>query len=102
VSNDVTVGELDRRLRDHEKRSDNEHKLLHARIDQVAASSVHVDVHDQIEHNRDEDLENVRSRVGVLEAKPGVTKSQILAVVTVTIGIIGLVIQAYSAAQGAK
>jgi len=102
MSNDITTGELDRRIRDHEKRSAAEHQVIHDRISRVSSESVQVDVHTEIENERKKEIEEVKRRVSALEARPGITLGRAVVAITVLVGILGLLIQAYTAVKGAK
>lgn len=99
---DVSTGELDRRIRDHEMRSVQEHQTLHARISKVSSDSVQMDVQNQVEKDRDKEMAAVIARLVKVETRPGLTWSRALAGATVVVGIIALLLQAYATVRGAQ
>lgn len=102
MSDDITPGELDRRMRDHEQRTVIEHKTIHDRIGRISTESVQLDVHAQVEKDRDREIKALEQRVRALETKPGITWGRAMAGVTVVIAILALMIQAYSTVRGIK
>lgn len=102
MSDDITLGEIYRRLRAHEERSTQEHQTLHDRISRVALESVQADVHTQLERDRTKDIKGLDRRLEALEKRPGVTWGRALAAVSVAIAMVALLIQAYSTVKGVK
>ncbi len=101
-ANDITPGELDRRMRDHEHRMNNEHQVIHARIARVAAESVQVDVHERIEKQRDKELADLAKRLERLETRPSIAWGRLVTSVTAVVAVMGLLIQAYSTVKGVR
>lgn len=97
---DPTLGELWRRQQDHEDRAERSHQALSARIDEQIR---------RVERDHDEDLAQLRrdaigslnERMGRLEGRSGVTWGWIIAGATLLIGVVGVLIEAWSAAKGA-
>ncbi|MFC1418598.1 hypothetical protein [Streptacidiphilus cavernicola] len=102
MPDEVTPGELDRRIRDHELRTDRVHAELDNRITRVATEAVQADVHDRIERDRDKELAALTNRVTKLEERPGLTWGRVVAGAAVVIALLALVFQAYSTVKGAQ
>jgi hypothetical protein len=101
VSDEPTPGELWRRQQDHEKRSERAHEALASRLDEQIR---------RVEKDHDEDFAQFRhdafdplvERVKKVEGRSGVTWGWIVAGATLLIGVVGVLIEAWSAARGAK
>jgi hypothetical protein len=121
VGDDVTAGELDRRLEAHERRTDRIHGELDQRITNVAKDMVPLIVYQRSEEGRsrelqrletehDQDLLNLHDnvikpladRVRALEDRPAMTLGRWLGVATVVIALVALLVQAYGTMKGAK
>ena len=121
MPDDVTAGELDRRLDAHERRTDRIHGELDSRITNLAKDTVPLLAYQQAERAReaelqrmnrqhDEDMTELRddvikplaARVDKLEKRPGVAWGWAVAGGTLLIGLLGVLIQAWAAAKGAK
>lgn len=121
MPDDVTAGELDRRLEAHERRTDRIHGELDSRITNLAKDVVPLAEWQRAERFRDaelqrmarehdEDLTELRDdvikplaeRVGKLEKRPGVAWGWVVAGGTLLITLLGVFIQAWAAAKGAK
>lgn len=117
----VGPDELDRRLRDHEARTDRIHAELDNRITQLARDTVPLVVWQQAERTRDletgrlerehdEDVKRLRddvitplaARVTTLEGRPSMTFGRWVGVLTVVAAFLAVVVAAWSAAKGAK
>lgn len=117
----VSTGELDRRLGAHETRTDRIHGELDSRITNLAKDVVPLGEWQRAERARDaelarmarehdEDLVELRDdvikplaeRIGKLERRPGVAWGWVVAGGTLLIGLLGVLIQAWAAAKGAK
>lgn len=117
----VSTGELDRRLGAHESRTDRIHGELDSRITNLAKDVVPLGEWQRAERARDaelarmnrehdEDLTELRddvirplaARVESLEKRPGVAWGWVVAGGTLLIGLVGVLIQAWAAAKGAK
>lgn len=102
VGNDVTTGELDRRMRDHEDRTLRDHQTIHDRISRVSMNSVQNAVHDQIERERTDQIKDLDDRLTAIESKRGLTKTQIIAICGVIVALAALLVQTYMATKGSK
>jgi hypothetical protein len=121
VADDITAGELDRRLESHERRTDRIHGELDQRITNVAKDMVPLLVYQTGERDRDrelqrletehdQDLLNLRDnlikpladRVRALEERPAMTLGRWLGAATVAIALVALLVQAYGTLRGAK
>lgn len=102
MTDDVSPGEVYRRLVDHEQRTDRTHAALDSRITDVAKDSVTVRMWQQAEQDRDREVQSLTQRVDKLEKRPGVAWGWIFVAGTFLIGVVGVLIQAWSAAKGAK
>lgn len=113
MSDEPTPGELWRRQRDHEERSERAHQALDARIDYLAAHTVPLgeyqtaerarsDQIQRLEKEHDEDVGRLSKRVDKQEGRSGATWGWIVAGATLLIGVVGVLIEAWSAAKGAK
>lgn len=112
MPDEPTPGELWRRQQDHEDRSERAHQALSARIDHLAAHTVPLgeyqtawqarsDQIQRIEKEHDQDLDAISRRVDRVEGRSGATWGWILAGATLLIGVVGVLIEAWSAAKGA-
>lgn len=121
VADDVTAGELDRRLEAHERRTDRIHGEQDARITNLAKDTVPLLAYQQAERARDQEMARVQrehdedltelkdnvikplaSRVEKLEKRPGVAWGWVVAGGTLLVAVLGVLIQAWAAAKGAK
>lgn len=121
MADDVSAGEVYRRLLDHEQRTDRTHAALDSRVTDVAKDMVPLSLYQQGERDRDrelgrleaehdQDLLNLRDnvikplsdRVRALEERPAMTLGRWLGVATVVIALVALLVQAYGTLQGAK
>lgn len=117
----VSTGELDRRLESHERRTDRIHGELDQRITNVAKDMVPLLAYQQAERARDAELQRVArehdedltelkedvikplaARVEKLEKRPGVAWGWVVAGGTLLVTVLGVLIQAWAAAKGAK
>ncbi len=128
----VTPGELDRRLRDHEQRTDRAHADLDNRIARVASGSVQVDVWQlaerahvaeavrlerehvadiaRLDREHDEDLQHLQDnvikplveRLEKVEDRPAMTTARWLGVVVAVCAALALMVQAYGTIKGAR
>ncbi len=113
--------ELDRRLRDHETRTDRIHAEQDNRITQLARDTVPMLVWQQaervrdgevqrLEREHDEDLKRLKddviaplaARITALEKRPQMTWGRWIGALTVVAAFLAVVIAAWSAAKGAK
>lgn len=102
MPDEVTSGELDRRLRDHEQRTDRIHAEIDNRVTRVAADAVQADVHERIERERDREVSVLTARVAKLEERPGLTWGRVVAGAAVVVAILALLFQAYATVKGAR
>lgn len=121
MADDVTAGELDRRLDAHERRTDRIHGELDSRITNLAKDTVPLLAYQQAERARDAELQRMSrehegdltelrdnvikplvGRVEKLEGRPGVAWGWVVAGGTLLITVLGVLIQAWAAAKGAK
>lgn len=121
MPDDVTAGELDRRLEAHERRTDRIHGELDSRITNVAKDMVPLIVYQQGERDRDRELQRLETehdqdltslrdnvikpladRVSKLEKRPGMAWGWFVAGGTLLVTVLGVLIQAWAAAKGAK
>lgn len=121
MADDVSTGELDRRLDAHERHTDRIHDELASRITDVAKDMVPLSLFQQSERARDQEMQRVArehdedlaelkdnvikplvGRVEKLEKRPGVAWGWVVAGGTLLITVLGVLIQAWAAAKGAK
>jgi hypothetical protein len=121
VPDDVGPAELDRRLRDHEARTDRAHAEIDNRISRVSAESVQVSVWQlaerahvaeatrlEREHATDlaklkEDvIKPLRERIEAVEKRPWLTTGRIVVIATAVIALAALLVQAYGTLKGAR
>jgi len=102
VPDDVSAGETYRRLRDHEARTQREHEALDTRITNLARDTVPLQLYQQGERARDDDMSALSTRVTKVEDRPAMTWTRWAAVVTIALAFLGLAVQAYSTLKGAK
>lgn len=121
ADDNISTGELDRRLESHERRTDRIHGELDSRIANLAKDTVPLIAYQQAErardqeiqriiHEHDEDLTELKDnvikplvgRVDKLEKRPGVAWGWVVAGGTLLVTVLGVLIQAWVAARGAK
>lgn len=124
MPDEPTVGEVYRRLQDHEQRTGLEHRALDERITRVAAESVSVIAYQADQRARDAEtarldrehaadvarLDREREqgeaqagvRFGKLEDRPAMTMARWLGVVVAVCAALALVVQAYGTLKGAR
>lgn len=121
MADDVSSGEVYRRLLDHEQRTDRTHAALDGRITDVARDMVPLTLYQQAERDRDRELQRLETehdqdltslrdnvikpladRVTVLEQRPAMTLGRWLGIATVVIALVALLVQAYGTLKGAK
>jgi hypothetical protein len=113
VADEVTPGELDRRLRDHEARTDRVHAELDNRIAENARAMVPLAVYQTAERARDAEIARIEQersaaerrtgdRLTALEARPGMTAARWLGVITVALAFVALLVEAYGTLRGVK
>jgi len=125
VPDDVTLGELHRRLQDHEQRTDRIHGEQDSRIARVAAESVPLDVYQadqravaelarRLERDRVEDVRKLREdvikplveRTTALETvnatRPTMSFGKWMQALGVVMAFLTVVIAAWVATKGAK
>lgn len=102
MADEPTPGELFRRQRDHEQRTDRIHAELDNRITQVARDSVPLVAYQADQRARDRELTDLRDEVKEIRERPGLTWGRIVAIGTVVIALAGLLVQAYGTLKGAK
>lgn len=89
-------------MRSHEERTQHEHQVIHDRISRVSSESVQQDVHAQMEKDRDKEITALTNRISAVESRPGITLGKAVMLAMMVIAFIGLLLQAYSTAKGAK
>jgi hypothetical protein len=102
VADEPTPGELFRRQRDHEQRTDRIHAELDNRITQVARDAVPLVAYQADQRARDRELADVREEIKEIRDRPGLTWGRIAAISTVVIALAALLVQAYGVLKGAK
>lgn len=121
MADDVTAGELDRRLEAHERRTDAIHAALDNRITLVAKDMTPLELYNRGERDRDrelgrleaehdQDLTSLRDnvikpladRVTALEQRPAMTLGRWLGIIGVAVAFLALAVQAYATWKGAK
>lgn len=102
MTDDVSPGEVYRRLVDHEQRTDRTHAALDSRITDVAKDMVPVRMWQQAEQDRDREVQGISGRLDKLEERPAMTFGRWLGVLTIVIAVLALAVQAYGTMQGAK
>jgi CHASE3 domain sensor protein len=124
VADDVTLGELHRRLQDHEVRTDRIHGEQDNRIARVAAEAVPLDVYQsdqravaelarRLEQDRVEDVRKLREDIikpladrmtaseAAQAARPGMTFGRWMTVLGVVAAFLGVIVAAWALAKGA-
>ena len=102
MTDDVSPGEVYRRLIDHEQRTDRTHAALDSRITDVAKDMVPVRMWQQAEQDRDREVRGLTERLDKLEERPGMTFGRWLGILTVAAAFLALAVQAYGTMKGAK
>ena len=121
MSDEVTLGEVRRGLQEHRQSSAEQHRALDERITGLANHSVSdavyqldkaatVEMARRLERDRVEDVRKLREdvikpmldRLEKVEGRPAMSLARWLGVVTVGLGLVALLIQAYGTLRGAK
>lgn len=102
MADDITPGEVYRRLQDHETRTTREHTAMDGRITDLARETVPLGLYQDRERARDDDMKAFSDRLGKLEERPAMSLAKWLAVLTVVAAFVALAIQAYGTMKGAQ
>lgn len=113
MPDDVSPGEVYRRLLDHEARTDRVHSALDSRVTNLARDTVPLALYQQGERDRDKeiqrledehdaDIRQVRGELKELRERPQMTMGRWAVVGTAVIALMALLIQAYGTLKGAK
>lgn len=102
MTDDVSPGEVYRRLVDHEQRTDRVHAALDSRVTDVAKDMVPVRMWQQAEQDRDREVRGLMDRVEKLEERPAMSMGRWLGILTVAAAFLALAVQAYGVMKGAK
>lgn len=102
MADDVSSGEVYRRLLDHEQRTDRVHAALDTRVTNLAKDTVPLQLYQDRERDRDDDIRAIVDRVTKLEDRPAMTLARWLGVLTVAAAFLALAVQAYGTLKGAK
>ncbi|ANZ14444.1 membrane protein [Streptomyces noursei ATCC 11455] len=102
MADDVSPGELYRRMVDHEQRTDRVHEAQDARITSLAKDMVPLQLYQQSERDWDDDIKALGDRVTKLEERPAMTLTRWLGVLTVTAAFLALAVQAWGTLKGAQ
>lgn len=113
MPDEVTIGELDRRLRDHEKRTDRIHGEQDTRITNVAAGMVplasfqaaeqaHREAVARLEREHEQDIAELRAELRELRERPALSMGRIAVIVTAVVAMLALMVQAYGTLKGAR
>ncbi|MGW3195201.1 hypothetical protein ACWDBD_11570 [Streptomyces sp. NPDC001118] len=102
MADDVSPGEVYRRLVDHEQRTDRVHAALDSRVTDIAKDAVTVRMWQEAEQDRDREYLALTSRVEKLEERPGLSFGRWLGILTVAAAFLALAVQAYGVMKGAK
>jgi hypothetical protein len=113
VADDVSPGELDRRLAAHEARTDRVHAELDNRIASLAKDMVPLQLYQRGERDRDREIQHlgqehdtdmaqVRGDIKELRERPAMTVGRWMAVLSVVAAFLTLGVMAYGTLQGAK
>lgn len=102
MADDVSPGEVYRRLVDHEQRTDRVHAALDSRITDVAKDTVPLALYQQGELDRDRAVQALTERVAKLEERPALSFGRWLGIIGVAVAFLALAVQAYGTWKGAK
>ena len=102
MADDVSPGEVYRRLQDHETRTTREHTAMDGRITDLARETVPLRLYQQGERDRDGDMKTLADRLTKLEERPAMTLTRWLGVLTVAAAFLALAVQAYGTLKGAQ
>lgn len=102
VADDVSPGEVYRRLVDHEQRTDRVHAALDNRVTDVVRDMVPLALYQQGERDRDREIQALTDRLDKLEERPAMTFGRWVGILTVALAVLALAVQAYGTMKGAK
>lgn len=102
MADDVSPGEVYRRLQDHETRTQREHDAMDSRITNLARDTVPLQLYQQSERDRDEDVKALADRMTKVEDRPSMSLARWLGVLTVAAAFLALAVQAYGTLKGAQ
>lgn len=111
MADDISTGELDRRLESHERRTDRIHAETDARITNLAREMVPLGLYQRAERDRDrqmqrleddhdEDVRQLREEIAQLRERPAMTLGKWVAVLGVVAAFLGVAITAWSTLRG--
>lgn len=112
MADEVSPGEVYRRLLDHEARTDRVHAALDSRLADMAKDMVPLTLYQQGERDRDREIQRldeehdenfrqVRSEIKELRERPQMTVTRWVGVATAAIMLVALLVQAYGTLKGA-
>lgn len=121
MSDEVTLGEVHRGLREHEQRSADQHRALDERITSLAAQSVSAAVYQsdqratvemarRLERDHGEDVRKLRedvinpalARIEALEKRPSMSFGKWMQALGLVVAFLAVVIAAWAATKGAS
>lgn len=102
MADDVSAGEVYRRLLDHEQRTDRVHAALDTRVTNLAKDAVPLQLYQDRERDRDDDMKAISDRVTKLEDRPAMTFGRWMAALGVAIAFLTLAVTAWATMRGAK
>ena len=102
MADDVSPGELGRRLDAHERRTEREHTAMDTRITELARDTVPLQRFRDREKDRVDDMTALANRVTKLEERPAMTLTRWLGVLTVAAAFLAIGLQAYGTLKGAR
>lgn len=102
MPDDVSPGEVYRRLIDHEQRTDRVHAALDNRITELARDTVPLQRWLDRERDRDNDMKTLSDRLTKVEDRPNMTWGRWVAVLGVVAAFLGVVFTAWGTLKGAQ
>lgn len=112
MADEISLGEVYRKLLDYEHRVDRIHAALDSRLTDLAKDTVPLTLYQQGERDRDKEIQGLKESIRQvrddhagelreLRERPQMTLGRWLAVGSVVVAILGVMIEAYAALKGA-
>lgn len=100
MADDVSAGEVFRRLKDHEERTDRVHAAFDSRLSELAKDSVTYREIKRLEEEHDTDIAEVRGQIKELRDKPNMTLTRWLTVLGVVAAFLTVGVMAWGTLRG--
>lgn len=102
MPDDVSIGELNRRLDAHERHNDRAFGELDSRLANLAKDMVPLALYQQVERDRDRTVQELRDEIKDIKNQRAMSFGKWMAVLTVVSAFLGVLVETLAALKGAK